>query len=310
MKKTNAKKHKKHTGRYIFIAILLLIAGYMIVQGIRCAAAVKAGRKRMADCGAQTVELSYGKMSYIDRGEGETILSVHGIFGGYDQAYDTCKNFSDDFRILAPSRFGYPGSDIMGGGTPAEQAQAYAELLDRLGIDKVYVLSTSAGGSVAIRFALDYPDRTKGLILYCSGVPKAQKPEKVSSYSGPPAFLCSDYPMFLISQLFKPIMGMESNVIFEILPMKDKKEGIVFDGDVTNKDHTLHYENYDLRKLEVPVLIFHAKDDKLAKDYEKVETWSKEIKDCVFLSFEEGGHLMEGHEEEIRQALTEFTEAE
>ena len=45
------------------------------------------------------------------------------------------------------------------------------ELLDKLGIDKVYLLATSAGGSIAIRFALDYPERTRGLILYCSAMP-------------------------------------------------------------------------------------------------------------------------------------------
>ena len=108
------------------------------------------------------IELSYGNMSCADIGNGEVILSVHGIFGGYDQAYDTCKDFASDYRIFAPSRFGYLGSDIKGTGTPAEQAEAYVELLDRLGINPVYILSTSVGGSVAIRFALDYPERTKG----------------------------------------------------------------------------------------------------------------------------------------------------
>lgn len=29
-------------------------------------------------------------MNYVDKGEGEVILSVHGIFRGYDQAFDTC----------------------------------------------------------------------------------------------------------------------------------------------------------------------------------------------------------------------------
>ena len=52
-----------------------------------------------------------------------------------------------------------------------EEVQAYVELLDKLGIDKVYLLATSAGGSIAIRFALDYPERTRGLILYCSAMP-------------------------------------------------------------------------------------------------------------------------------------------
>ena len=38
-----------------------------------------------------TANLSYGEIHYIDEGEGETILAVHGIFGGYDQAYDGFK---------------------------------------------------------------------------------------------------------------------------------------------------------------------------------------------------------------------------
>ena len=117
-------------------------------------------------------------MSYVDSGSGEVILSIHGIFGGYDQAYDTCSDFSEKYRILAPSRFGYLGSDTMGSGTPKEQAKAYVELLDALGIPQVYVLATSAGGSVAIRLALDYPERIRGLILFCSAMPPAERPVK------------------------------------------------------------------------------------------------------------------------------------
>ena len=144
------------------------------------------------------------------------ILSVHGIFGGYDQAYDTCKDFCSDYRIIAPSRFGYLGSDVSGDGTPAKQAEAYVELLDKLGIDKVYLLATSAGGSIAIRFALDYPERTRGLILYCSAMPLVEKPKKFAEYAGPPAFLCNNYAMFLLSPMFEPIMGMEPSTIYSM----------------------------------------------------------------------------------------------
>ena len=41
------------------------------------------------------------------------------------------------------------------------KATAYKELLDRLGIDKAYILYTSAGATSAIKFALIYPERTK-----------------------------------------------------------------------------------------------------------------------------------------------------
>jgi hypothetical protein len=92
---------------YIVVGVFLFLAAYLIVQGIRCSIAVKESKERLAAYHAETVHLSYGNMTYVDAGEGETILSVHGIFGGYDQAYDTCKDFSSEYRIIAPSRFGY-----------------------------------------------------------------------------------------------------------------------------------------------------------------------------------------------------------
>jgi pimeloyl-ACP methyl ester carboxylesterase len=290
---------------YVIGGVLLFLAVYLVVQGIRCRIAVKESRERLAAYGAETVQLSYGKMSYVDTGEGETILSVHGIFGGYDQAYDTCKDFSSDYRIIAPSRFGYLGSDVLGDGTPAEQAAAFVELLDKLGIDKVYVLATSAGGSAAIRFALDYPERTKGLILYSSAMPFTEKPEKYSEYAGPPAFLCNDFMMYLISPLFEPIMGMEPSTIYSMLPIGERKEGVVLDASVTNPDMARNYDDYHVEDLQVPTLVFHAKDDKLAS-YADTEKAVKRFPNCTFISFESGGHLMEGHQEEIKEAVSEF----
>jgi pimeloyl-ACP methyl ester carboxylesterase len=292
--------------KYILGGVLLFLIVYLIVQGIRCSIAVKESKERLAAYGAETAHLSYGNMSYVDRGEGETILSVHGIFGGYDQAYDTCKDFCSDYRIIAPSRFGYLGSDIPGDGTPAEQAAAYVELLDQLGIDKVYLLATSAGGSVAIRFALDYPERTKGLILYCSAMPFTEKPEKYSEYAGPPAFLCHDFPMYLISPLFDPIMGMEPSTIYSMLPVDDRREGVILDASVTNPDMARNYDDYSIEDLQVPTLVFHAKDDKLAS-YSDAEKAVKRFPNCTFISFENGGHLMKGHREEIKEAVSKFT---
>ena len=151
MKKSTEKVWYKRMWIYITGGILLVLAIYLIVQGIWCNIAVKSSEENLAAYGAKTTHLSYGDMSYVDKGKGEVILSVHGIFGGYDQAYNTCENFNTDYRIIAPSRFGYLGSDVLGNGTPAEQATAYIELLDELGIEKVYLLATSAGGSIAIR---------------------------------------------------------------------------------------------------------------------------------------------------------------
>ncbi|MDD6233105.1 MAG: alpha/beta hydrolase [Frisingicoccus sp.] len=291
----------------IAIMGLLIIGAYLIVQGVGCKKAIQEGKHRLEEYGAKNIELCYGNMRYVDRGDGDVILSVHGIFGGYDQAYDTCKDFASDYRILAPSRFGYPGSDIKGAGTPSEQAEAYVELLDRLGINQVYVLSTSAGGSVAIRFALDYPERTKGLILYCSAMPLTEKPEKYSEYAGPPEFLCNNYAMFLMRPVFGPVMGMDPSMIYSMMPVSERKAGVVLDAAVTNPDMARNYESYAIENLKVPVLILHAKDDKLAS-YESAVNASVRFPEYIFVSFEEGGHLMAGHEAEVHKAVTDFVQ--
>lgn len=291
---------------YIVGGAVFFFVVYLIVQRIRCSIAEEKSKERLSAYGAETVNLEYGNISFVDRGKGESILSIHGIFGGYDQAYDTCKDFSSDYRIIAPSRFGYLGSDILGNGTPAEQATAYVSLLDKLGIEKVYLLATSAGGSVAIRFALDYPERTKGLILYCSAMPLTEKPDKYLKYAGPPPFLCNSFTMFLLSPLFKLIMGMEPSTIYDMLPVGDRKDGVVLDASVTNLDMAKNYDDYHIEELQVPTLVFHAKDDKLA-NYADTEKAVKRFANCTFISFENGGHLMEGHEKEIKKAVSNFT---
>ena len=290
---------------YILVGVLLVAGMYLLVQGIRCNRATKEKLKQLSEYDAKTISLSYGDMSYVDKGNGEVILSVHGIFGGYDQAFDTCKDFASGYRILAPSRFGYLGSDMLGSGTPAEQAIAYAELLDRLGIDKVYLLATSAGGSIAIRFALDYPERTKGLILYCSAMPLAAKPANYAEYAGPPAFLCNDYAMFLMNPLFEPVMGMDASTIYSMLPVGERKAGVILDASITNPDMARNYDSYIIEDLQVPTLILHAKDDKLASYADVEKAWDR-FPNSTLVSFETGGHLMVGHEEEVKDAVMAF----
>ena len=292
----------------ILLSSILLIAIYLLVQGVRCNRAMKDSTVRLTEYGAKTIQLKYGDMTYVDRGEGEVILSIHGIFGGYDQAFDTCRDFVSDYRILAPSRFGYLGSDIKGDGTPAQQASAYVELLDQLGIDKVYLLATSAGGSVAFRFALDYPERIKGLILYCSAMPFPEKPEKYAEYAGPPEFLCSNYAMFLLSPLFEPIMGMNPSTIYSMLPISERKAGVVLDASVTNPDMARNFDTYQIENLQVPVLILHAKDDKLASYDAVSKALYRFPDDTTFASFETGGHLMAGHSERVKSTVLKFIE--
>lgn len=292
-------------GRYILQILLAGIFLYFVIQAIRCFLAVQHSKARLSLSGAQTEKFTFGDVTYIDEGKGEVILSVHGIFGGYDQAYETVRDLTTDFRVIAPSRFGYLGSSVMGTGQPKEQAAVFVKLLDRLGIDKVYLLGTSAGGTIALRFALDYPERTKGVLLYSSAMPFSKKPNKYVKYAGPPSFLCNNYLMFLLNPFFHPIMGMAPSTIHSMLPISARKVGVVIDSSLTNPDMAKNFTDYPIEQLQAPVLIFHAKDDKLVK-FQNVSDVLDRFPIVTFSPFETGGHLMVGHSLEIRQTLLKF----
>lgn len=289
----------------ILIAFIIILATYFLVQGVRCFSDLGKAREKLNSYNKIELDLSYGKIVYIGAGEGEVILSVHGIFGGCDQAYENIKSRVGKNRIIAPSRFGYLGSDIKGEGTPKEQAEAFNELLDSLRIDKVFVLGTSAGGTPAIRFALDYPERVKGLILFCSAMPVNEKPDKYLEYQAPPKLLLSNYAMYLISPFMPSIMRMPASTVKVIMPVAERKEGVLLDGKLTNPDMERNFYDYPIEELKVPTLIVHSEDDNVAS-FVKVAAAKDRFPDLTLVTFPDGGHLMVGHGKEIDQTLDTF----
>ncbi len=302
------KESRKQGGgkmKWLVAAFLTVLILYFLIQAIRCVHGLHEAEEKLESYELKQADLSYGVVTYVDAGEGEVILSVHGIFGGYDQAYDSVKNRIDKNRLLAPSRFGYLGSDVKGSGEPKEQAAAFCEFLDYLNVDQVFVLGTSAGGTSAIRFALDYPERVKGLILFCSAMPVSEKPAGYQDYQAPPEPLLSDYAMYLISPLMPSMMGMPASTVKGIQPVSERREGVILDGRLTNPDMERNFDAYPIEELKVPVLILHSEDDPVA-GFEKVKQVQHRFPDLCLLSFPDGGHMMTGHGEEIDEALDAF----
>ena len=307
MKGFSMKKEKKgfRMGKFVLILLAILII-YLIVQAIICHKAVSSARKKISAMPYEIAELSYGNMTYIDEGHGEIILSLHGLYGGFDQGFNNLKELQSQYE-LAPSRFGYLGSSVKGKGSPKDQAEALVELLDYLEIDKVFVFGTSAGGTPAIRFAIDYPDRCKGLILYSSASPAAQKPTEVPTLMGPPDFLNNDYTMWILSPFFPSILSMESDVIYSMLPIADRRVGANLDASITNPDMLINFDDYPIENLQIPVFVAHAKDDATAK-YETVALSLHRYPNLTTCIVEEGGHLMEGQGTIVKNATIDFIE--
>jgi 2-hydroxy-6-oxonona-2,4-dienedioate hydrolase len=122
---------------------------------------------RIAAIPTGTLETHLGTVEYAEQGTGPPVLVCHGVFGCHADGVDGwfTRMLGNGFRVIAPSRFGYLGSALPPNATPADQAEAYALLLDQLGIDRAAILAYSAGSASALELALRHPDRTVGLIL-------------------------------------------------------------------------------------------------------------------------------------------------
>lgn len=117
----------------------------------------------------KTIQLKNGiSLEYLDRGEGEVILLLHGL-GSTKADWDFQKEeFSEDFRIIAPDLRGH------GNSTKPKEKAAYgvaqsAEdmklLLEELEIRKCVVVGFSMGGAIAFEMAVNYPEMVAKIVI-------------------------------------------------------------------------------------------------------------------------------------------------
>ncbi|MGM0168297.1 hypothetical protein IGI39_004052 [Enterococcus sp. AZ135] len=300
---------------YLLILVILVI---ICIEFYRFKMDIKAAYQRLNHYDVKTIKTSFGKMTYLDEGHGETIMISHGIFGGYDQGLTSLRQVvGDNQRKISPSRFGYLGTELPKEATPNNQASAFVELMDQLKIKKSYILGTSAGGATALRMALDHPERVKGIILLSSGAPdKKRSLEEVKQMGvqGPPSLLVNDFIMWFTMKhfafVFNKMMGstVATNTLFEtMLPATPRRKGVKTDSEITNTDMTLNYEDYPLEKIQVPVLVCHAKDDSMAK-YENIEKLLQRIENVDTAICDTGGHMIDGNGDFVDQAIRAFIE--
>jgi pimeloyl-ACP methyl ester carboxylesterase len=117
------------------------------------------------------ISTPWGAVEYAERGEGEPVLVVHGIFHTCVGGLFSVRDLLTNRRLIAPSRFGYLASSMPPDATPAAQADAFAALLEALGLPRVDVIALSAGATSALQLALRHPDKVKHLAVLVGSLP-------------------------------------------------------------------------------------------------------------------------------------------
>lgn len=276
---------------------------------------------------AHVVEMAAGQIAHASGGAGAPVLAIHGAGGGHDQGALLARAFlPQGYRWIAPSRFGYPGSPMPADPSTAAQADAFADLLGNLGIDRVTVLAMSGGVPPALQFARRHPQRTQALILL-SLAPYApltaqeqQLPVPLWLYD---ALFATDLPLWILlraapralapmfdarPELTAQMTAAEATFLDAMIaafpPVTQRRAGLANEGAAIDPASPI-----DLAEIAVPVLIVHARDDRITPFSTAIFT-AGGIAGAETLFLDNGGHLLLGHHDAVRQRIAEFLAAE
>jgi pimeloyl-ACP methyl ester carboxylesterase len=271
----------------------------------------------------QITQTRHGPIEYATWGSGPPVLVVHGAGGGFDQGKLIALAYvGEGFQWIAPSRFGYLGSPMPADASTAAQADAFADLLDHLGIERVSVLAFSGGAPPALQFAERYPDRTTSLALLSSApfTPLApddqQRPIPDWLYQ---ALFTNDVVYWSLAktipgsleQAFDARPELSANLPSEerqfvaqlvqaFLPASQRAAGVRNEGAAIDPR-----AEYALENIRAPTLVVHARDDRL-NDFSVGVALSQRIPGAGFLPLESGGHLLLGHHAAVRATVASF----
>ena len=156
-------------------SVLAGLAVGVAIPALRCLLRYRrdmnAARARLAAVERHVISTQWGEVEYAERGGGEPVLVVHGIFHNCVGGLLSVRDLFTDRRVIAPSRFGYLGSTMPPNATPAAQADAFAALLDALDIGQIDVVGLSAGATSALQLALRHPEKVKHLVVLVGNLP-------------------------------------------------------------------------------------------------------------------------------------------
>ncbi|MEN9296590.1 MAG: 2-succinyl-6-hydroxy-2,4-cyclohexadiene-carboxylate synthase [Bacteroidota bacterium] len=104
-----------------------------------------------------------GEYKYIDEGQGETLLLLHGLFGALSNWAGVINHFKSNYRVIIPLM---PIHEMPIKEAGCEGLTEFIEgFVDFKGLDKFSVIGNSLGGHVALIYTLRHPEKIQRLIL-------------------------------------------------------------------------------------------------------------------------------------------------
>lgn len=278
--------------------------------------------------GSSLVDTRSGIMEYAEAGAGPPVLMIHGTGGGFDQGLAFARRlWEGGWRVISPSRFGYLRSDFPKNHSSEAQADAFVELLDHLGIDRLPVAGVSAGALSALAFAIRRPERCAGILpivpaTHVPGRPAPLPPNAMAqaimewglrsdvlfwagirmAHDRMIASLLATDPT-LIHAASPDEQARVEALLHGILPVSAKTRGLLNDGALAGNPQPM-----DLAAIRAPTLAISAEDDRFLTA-DAARHIAATVPGARLLMFTNGGHVLVGRDRELWADVDGFLRA-
>jgi pimeloyl-ACP methyl ester carboxylesterase len=280
--------------------------------------------------GSHIVPSRFGQIEFAKAGKGEPVLMSHGAGGGFDQVISAVGQLSvAGYQVIAPSRFGYLRSSSPTDPSPANQAGAYAALLDALGLQSVPIIGISAGALSALHFALRYPERCRSLTLIVPAAssvgellpPQGKLPEQgwlskaIINFTVRSDFLFWLGIVLAPNRMIRSVLATDPRllaqagaterervhrILWNILPLSKRAQGLLNDARYTSEPQSI-----PLDQIRVPTLVISLEDD-FYRTIAPARFIAARIPGARLITCASGGHIWLGHDVELFSEVKAF----
>jgi len=238
--------------------------------------------------------------SYIDEGEGEVLLLLHGLMGALSNWDAVIRDFSKEYRVIIPI---LPIYDLplltTGVKTLAKHVHRF---VTHMGLTDVTLLGNSLGGHVGLIYCINHPQVVKSLVLtgssglyenaFGGSFPRRESYDFVKEKVEYTFYDHKVATKELVDDVFQTIN--DRNRVIRILAMA--------------KSAIRHNMAKDLHKIHIPVALIWGKNDRITPPEVAVE-FNQLLPNSELHWIDQCGHApMMEHPEEFNRLLKLFLE--
>lgn len=266
------------------------------------------------------IELKSGSMHYVDEGEGEVILFVHGTPTWSFLYRDFIKNLSNDYRTIAIDHIGFGLSEKPEDfeGRPQDHAKNLSEFIQKMDLRNITLAAHDFGGPIGVAAGIEHSDRIKQVVLFNTWLWETESNEGarkvdriINSFFGRFMYLRLNFsPKVLLKKGFTEKENLSKEIhkhYTKPFPNKRSRWALYRIAQSLVGSSGWYQEQWEqLAALEDKpwLMLWGTRDEFITPDY--LDKWKSRLPEAKVIKFECGHFVQEERTEEAISAMRNF----